>query len=355
MTEYGLPDWQRAFGEPVLSCEIRQVNADYRVSEQLGFDLSGDGEHDYLHIQKDGANTQWVARNLARYAGIAASDVGFAGMKDRHAITTQWFSVRRPAGSRADWQKLEVEGVRVLQEKRHRRKLRRGVHRGNHFRIALRKVREKDSGLEQRLTDIRNAGVPNYFGEQRFGHDGGNLRMAGELFAARRLSRSNRSLALSAARSFLFNQILDDRVRHACWNTLQAGDCASLDGSGSIFPVAAIDDDLRRRCADLDIHPSGALWGAGAPQSTADVAQREASIVSRFPQLSAGLQNERLEQARRALRLAVREFGWEHDGDTLWLHFHLVRGGYATAVLREITSYDFSKGTSRQSSKSFDP
>ncbi len=340
MTEFVLPDWQRAFGEPVASCHIRKANADFQVSEQLGFELSGDGEQDYLQIEKDGANTAWVAHGLAKYAGIAASDVGFAGLKDRHAVTKQWFSARRPAGNKADWLKLDMTGVRVLQEGRHRRKLRRGAHAGNRFRVALRNLTETRGGLRERLAEIRDAGVPNYFGEQRFGRDGGNLGLAGDLFAGRRLSRGKRGMALSAARSFLFNHILEDRVRSGTWNSLLPGDCASLDGSGSIFHVSGVDDELLRRSDELDIHPSGGLWGAGSVLSDGDIAEREKSVVSHFPELVHGLANERLEHARRALRLAVREFAWERDGDTLWLQFYLVRGGFATAVLREIARYE---------------
>lgn len=340
MTEYALPNWQRAIGEPVLACRIKKENADFQLSERLGFGLSGDGEHDYLQIEKEGANTSWVASGLARFAAIAVSDVGFAGLKDRHAVTTQWFSVRRPAGHRADWLKLDLEGVRVLQVDRHRRKLRRGAHSGNDFRIALRNITETGDGLRERLMEVRDGGVPNYFGEQRFGHDGGNLALARDLFTGQRLSRSKRSIALSAARSFLFNQILQERVRNGTWNTLLPGDCASLDGSGSFFSVAGIDSELERRSDELDIHPSGALWGAGDLQTGAKVAEREETVVNRFPEFMRGLVNKRVQQARRALRLAVRSFTWERDGDTIWLRFFLTRGGFATAVLREIVNYE---------------
>ncbi len=340
MTEYALPNWQRAIGEPVLTCRIKKENADFQLSERLGFGLSGDGEHDFLQIEKEGANTSWVASGLARFAAIAVSDVGFAGLKDRHAVTTQWFSVRRPAGHRADWLKLDLEGVRVLQVDRHRRKLRRGAHSGNDFRIALRNLTETGGGLRERLMEVRDGGVPNYFGEQRFGHDGGNLALARDLFAGQRLSRGKRSIALSAARSFLFNQILQERVRNGTWNTLLPGDCASLDGSGSFFSVAGIDSELERRSDELDIHPSGALWGAGDLQTAAKVAESEETVVDRFPEFMQGLVNKRVQQARRALRLAVRSFTWERDGDTMWLRFFLTRGGFATAVLREIANYE---------------
>jgi tRNA pseudouridine13 synthase len=334
-----LPDWRRAYGEPSATCRIKKDNADFRVNEQLGFEPCGDGEHDYLLIEKDGANTGWVAAGLARFAGVAETDVGYAGMKDRHAVTTQWFSVRRPAGNKADWQKIDLEGVRVISEARHLRKLRRGAHTGNHFRIALRDLIETGDTLDERLSNIGRAGVPNYFGEQRFGRDGGNLALALRYFSGRRLSRSQRSMALSAARSLIFNHILADRVEAGTWNTLLAGDCASLDGSASIFAVAAVDDELKRRIDQLDIHPSGALWGSGTLQSAGDVASRESAVASRFPEFVAGLENERVRHARRALRLGVRDLGWDRDGDTLWLDFVLTRGGFATVVLREIANY----------------
>ena len=339
MTEYVLPDWQRAIGEPVLACQVKKENADFQLSEQLGFGLSGDGEHDYLQIEKDGANTSWVASGLAKFASVAVSDVGFAGLKDRHAVARQWFSVRRPAGHRADWLKLDLEGVRVVQVSCHRRKLRRGAHTGNEFRIALRNLTEAGGGLRERLMQVRDTGVPNYFGEQRFGHNCGNLGLAGGLFAGQRLSRDKRSIALSAARSFLFNQILQERVMNGTWNTLLPGDCASLDGSSSFFSVAGVDNELDRRSDELDIHPSGALWGAGDLQSSGNVAEDEETVVNRFPELMHGLANERVQQARRALRVAVRSFTWERDGDTVWLRFFLTRGSFATAVLREIANY----------------
>jgi tRNA pseudouridine13 synthase len=334
-----LPDWRRASGEPVFRCQLRTSNADFRVDEQLGFELTGDGEHDYLRIEKDGANTSWVASGLAAYAGIRESDVGYAGMKDRHAVTTQWFSIRRPAGDKADWSALDLTGVRVIEATRHKRKLRRGAHTGNHFRIALRNLVEIGADARARLARIATDGVPNYFGEQRFGHDGSNLDLALDYFAGKRMSRGKRSMPLSASRSFLFNAILEDRVKAGTWNRLLPGDCASLDGSGSIFQVDLVDEELTNRCAELDLHPSGALWGAGKLQSSGAIAEREQSVAGRFAEFANGLENQRIEQARRALRLAVRDLSWERQGDKLCLRFFLVRGGFATAVLREIATY----------------
>ena len=207
-----LPDWARACGAPLFSAAIRTSPADFHVSETLGWDFSGDGEHDYLWLQKTSANTEWVARQLARHADVPARDVGYSGLKDRHAVTTQWFSV--PRWHAPDWSALDVDGVEVLDVRRHNRKLRRGAHQSNTFRIVLRGagIEQQADALEQRLTLIREQGVPNYFGEQRFGRDGGNVALADAWASGKRLPRHKRSLAISTMRSLLFNEQLDARV-----------------------------------------------------------------------------------------------------------------------------------------------
>ena len=202
-----LPDWSRAHGRPVLRGKIRQSASDFAVTEVLGFEPDGNGEHDYLWIEKQDTNTVWLARQLADFAGIAARDVGYAGMKDRHAITQQWFSVRRPGGTPANWSALQVEGAEVLQVTRNSRKLRRGAHSGNQFRIVVRSAEElRSEMIEQRIKNIIEHGVPDYFGEQRFGRDGNNLQLAEALFAGKRLNRDKRSIALSSARAWLLSR-----------------------------------------------------------------------------------------------------------------------------------------------------
>jgi tRNA pseudouridine13 synthase len=275
---------------------------------------------------------------LARHACVPAVDVGYAGLKDRHAITQQWFSVRRPSGAGTDWTIFEAEGVRILAVERHNRKLRRGAHRANSFRIALRAsgIGDKHDEIAARVRTLADQGVPNYFGEQRFGRDGGNLDLAEAVFAGRRLKRDKRSIAISAARSYLFNQILDARVRGSTWNKLQAGDIANLDGSGSIFSVDELTDDLVDRCIACDVHPTGTLWGDGAPRTAGDVAAAELSATSGYKSLTEGLKNARIEASSRALRLLVHTLSIEFERDVLWLQFSLSKGGYATTVLREL-------------------
>ncbi len=330
-----IPDWARAYGVPDLQGHIRRTARDFEVEEIMGHELAGDGEHDYLWLEKTDANTPWVARQLARYAGIRESDAGFAGMKDRKAVTRQWFSVRRPSSAGTDWSGFELPGVRILKTTRHHRKLRRGALEGNRFRIAIREIDAAGETIDVRLARVKNDGVPNYFGEQRFGHGGANLEMASALIAGRRIARHKRGIALSAARSFLFNHILERRVVDGSWNRLIPGECACLDGSNSFFVVDIIDADIKKRCEEMDIHPGGALWGSGESPCHGAIRALEQSAVAPFAELREGLESM-LELSRRALRLAVRDLEWELDGRTLWLRFRLGRGGYATAVLREL-------------------
>lgn len=317
-----LPEWACAHGSPLFAAAIRTTPDDFRVTENLGWDLSGDGEHDYLRIEKTGANTEWVARQLARFADVPARDVGYAGLKDRHAVTLQWFSV--PRWHAPDWSALAIDGVRVLEVQRHDRKLRRGAHRSNSFRIVLRgnRLAAHAAALDQRMARIQEQGVPNYFGEQRFGRDGTNLRLADQWASGKKLPRHARSRAISTIRSYQFNETLDARVTDGTWNALQPGDTANLDGSGSVFAVEAVDAELRTRCAGLDVHPAGELVGVGSTSGN------EAWL--------AALTGARVAPGWRALRVRVSSLEWSVEGDAVTVAFTLTRGAFATAVLREI-------------------
>ena len=331
-----LPDWHRAWGEPLFSALIRETPSDFLVDELLGIEFSGDGEHDYLKVRKTSANTAWVASRLAGHAGLRNADVGYSGRKDRHAVTTQWFSV--PSRGAVDWSSFSENGVEILDVCRHRRKLRRGAHRHNRFRIALRSpglvpLRQDVAG---RLRRIGREGVPNYFGPQRFGRDAANLDLARRVFDGERLGRNERNIAVSAARSFLFNEILSSRVEAGTWNRILPGELANLDGSGSVFRVGEPDAALHRRCAEMDIHPTGALFGVGKDLPTGTVADIEHDALSRHETLASGLDSLKPEASRRALRLHVGDLDWQIDDDALWLDFTLPKGGFATSVIREI-------------------
>ena len=332
----------RAHGAPLAAATLKAVPEDFHVEEQLSFEPSGSGPHWLLRVEKRTANTRWVAAEIARLAGVAARDVGYAGLKDRHAIAVQWFSVPNLATSEEFWNGVRTPEFKVLEARGNLRKLKRGALSGNRFRIRLRNVTWSREQLESKLTALRAHGAPNYFGPQRFGRDGYNLeRVAAwvQSGAAPR-GRAERSFTLSAARSLVFNAVLARRVEAGDWSQLSYGDLASLDGSGSHFSVTAVDDELRRRLSEFDIHPSGPLWGRGQPATQGQALKHELEVAGELPTVVDLLAGEGMSQERRALRCAIRELSIERDAGTLSLSFTLGRGQFATAVLREICEFE---------------
>ncbi len=325
-----------ALGKPEVSGVIRSQLEDFQVDEELGFELTSEGEHVCLHIRKRNANTDFIAKQIARLADVKNMDVSYAGLKDRHAVTTQWFSVYLSSKPEPDWSQLSSDEVEVLEVTRHNRKLRRGSLKGNYFKLVVRDLQGDSSSLKQRLQTISSMGVPNYFGEQRFGRD--NLAKATGLFNAefKVKDRNKRSMYLSAARSAIFNEVLSRRVAAANWNQALAGDVMMLDGSHSVFLVESLDDEIKRRVADFDIHPTGPLWGRGRLASTADAQQLEQQCAGNFTLFCDGLEKAGMKQERRALRLPASNIEWQLDDNSLSLSFFLSSGSYATSVLREV-------------------
>jgi tRNA pseudouridine13 synthase len=327
----------RGLGDAVLRATLRSMPEDFRVDEVLGFAPSGVGEHLFLEIEKRGANTAWVAQRLAHWAGVAEMAVGYAGLKDRHAVTRQAFTVHLPKRIAPDFSALANEAeFRVISQTWHAKKLPRGALRGNRFVLRLRDLMGEHEMVEQRLREIATRGVPNYFGEQRFGRDGGNLAAARAMFAGKRMGRDKRSILLSAARSVLFNAVLAERVQRGDWERGADGEVWMLDGSHSVFGPEAASDDLRQRCAALDIHPTGPLWGAGTLRTAGAVRDLETTLVAAQSDLADGLVKAGLKQERRALRLPVRELVWRWLDDDLELAFFLPAGTYATTVLHAL-------------------
>jgi len=329
---------------PIATGALRTSSEDFKVDEILGFEAGGEGPHALLHVRKSGANTEWVARELARTAGCKPFDVGFAGLKDRNAVTTQYFTVPRGKRAAEEFVGVTGEGYEVIAAAPHQRKLPRGALAGNRFEITVRTVAGDRAELSTRLADVARGGVPNYFGEQRFGRDAGNLadvlRAAGRAAAGtgggRSRGRGDAGFMLSAARSLIFNAILAERVTRGTWNTLQSGDVANLDGRGSVFVVDAMDDALAARCAALEIHPTAPLVGAGASLAGGEIRALEEEVAAAYPEALAVIALERMNAERRALRIQVRGLEHEFTGDALRLRFELAAGSFATTVLREI-------------------
>lgn len=333
-------DWPRAYGKPPLRGVIRATPEDFRVDEVLGFEPDGDGTHAFLKIRKKNLNTEWVARQLVRFAGVRPVDVGFAGLKDRRALTTQWFSVDLAGRETPDWHLLTEDGIEMIQVTRHRRKLKRGALQGNRFKLVVRDIEGDMALFNERLSQVATSGVPNYFGEQRFGFS--NLEKAGAMFAGKlkKIRRPEKNLYLSAARSWLFNKILAVRVEKDLWNRAMTGDVMMLAGSHSIFSVDVPDDEIIRRVNDLDIHPSGAMWGVGTLASSQEVAALEMAAVENEALFCEGLTCAGLKQQRRSLRLIPFDLqSMQLDARSLELTFELPAGSYATAVLRELLDY----------------
>ncbi len=329
----------RAHGAQVLSAQIRATPGDFRVEEIDGFEATGSGEHLLLTIEKRGMNTAFVAAQLARWAGIPEMGVSYAGMKDRHAITRQRFSVHLPKRIAPDIAMLETDELHVLKSEWHAKKLPRGALAGNRFELILRDVQDQISAIDARLHAIAELGVPNYFGEQRFGRGGDNVANALAMFGGRRMRREQRTMLLSAARSQMFNQVLSSRVADGSWNHGLDGEVWMLDGSRSVFGPEPWTDALAARLADFDIHPTAPLWGRGNPRSQEFALALEIAALADPQSLAmrAGLEAAGLKQERRATRLRPQDLQWSWPADgCLGLQFVLPPGTYATIVLAEL-------------------
>lgn len=306
-----------AYGAPTMHASFKSIPEDFVVEERLGFLPSGDGEHIYVLLTKRGENTQWVADRLAEFLCIKRRDIGFSGMKDRVAVSTQWFSAHLPRERKdIDWSCFAKEAnvdVQILETCRHDKKLRRGVHQANRFCVRLKHVSGFDM-LTKRLEKVRSGGVPNYFGEQRFGRLGANLDVAFRWFStAKPPPRTKRGIIISAARSYVFNIVLSRRVADGTWSAHLIGDV-------------------------LDEHelPTGPLWGRGRSATESDALRLENEALKDLSVWCDGLEHVGLQQERRSLVLRPHDMSWQIEDDEIVVQFELGAGQFATSVLREL-------------------
>ncbi len=316
---HALPQWPHAYPVTGASATLKQFNEDFIVTE-LPLQLpSGEGEHLWLDIEKNGANTAYVAQQLAQAVGVDERDVGYAGLKDRHAITRQWFSIYLPTGKAGETPyltPLQHPEFKVLAQARHVKKLRPGDLQGNRFRLVLRDVVGPREAIEANLKAVATQGVPNYFGAQRFGFDGANVEQ-GRAMLAREIRVRNpqkKGIFLSAVRSFVFNEVLGLRIAQGLWGQTVPGDVPDASG-----------------------RPTGPLWGRGRVASTDQALALESQVAERHATLCDGMEHAGLEQERRALVALPQDMTWEWpQADQLVLAFSLPAGQYATSVLCEI-------------------
>jgi len=334
---FEIPEWPYFLGAPQASGIIRSCPEDFVVEEIPRVSPEGEGSHLWLWVEKRSANTDWVARELAKAAGCPLRDVGYAGLKDRHAVTRQWFSVPASDATNEILATLKADDFVVLETHQHTRKLKRGTLNGNRFFLKIRDFEGDIAQTEKRLEQIKAGGVPNYFGPQRFGRGGGNVAKGYSLLKRRaRLQRNKKSIYLSAIRSFMFNHLLAERVSQGNWNTMINGDLAMLDGSQSIFPCEVPDAEIEERCNRLDIHPTGPMPGENGTQVTAESAELEQKVLSDWPELIEVLASDRVQASRRSLRLYPAGLEWDFADGNLELGFTLPPGAYATIILREL-------------------
>jgi tRNA pseudouridine13 synthase len=327
-----------AHGAPLASGRLKVVPEDFEVEEELGFEPDGEGEHLFILVEKRGLSTPDAQLHLSRRLRLHPRDIAWSGMKDKQALTRQWFSLHVP-GVEPELAACESEQLRILRAVRNSRKLRRGSHAANRFRLRLRDCEGDPAWLTERAALIAAAGVPNYFGPQRFGYDCSSLLQAVEWLEgrSREFKRTRCSMLLSAARSFLFNRVLAARVEQGSWDRVLDGELLALAGSNSVFPATrAAADELACRLAAMDLHPSGPLWGRGELPVSAACAALENSVVAPWLRLAEGLAEQGLQQERRSLRLQVQALQQQLEGQTLQLEFTLAKGSYATSVLREL-------------------
>ncbi|RUO80609.1 tRNA pseudouridine(13) synthase TruD [Idiomarina tyrosinivorans] len=328
--------WPRASNAALVQATFKQQPEDFQVIEQLDVADEGAGEHQWLWIRKRGANTRYVAEQLAKFAGVSARQVSFSGMKDRQALTWQWFSIQLPGQPLLDWQGLQHSEFAVEQAIQRSKKLPTGLHKANTFVIRLRDVAAPEAFVE-RATAVAQQGVPNYFGEQRFGHGGNNFQRASDwlLNGQKRIKKAQRSLWLSTIRSYLFNDVVAARLGLGT-NTLLAGDCVRLAGSRSQFSVEQWGAEEQARLAAGDIALTAPLPGSGSWGSDAEALAFEQQALEPHKALLEGLADAGVRADRRVLWLRPEAFTATAEGSDVVLTFRLPSGAFATTFLDEL-------------------
>jgi len=328
----------RAHGESCGTAVLKAVAEDFQVDEVLDIPLAGEGEHLWLWVEKRELNTEEAAKRIARAAGVPLRLISYAGLKDRQALTRQWFSLHLPGKANPDLSAAEDASLSILKQVRHTRKLQRGAHAAHGFTLRLTQLAVDREALDQRLKQIAAQGIPNYYGLQRFGFEGGNVAHARHFAQGKNLpeKRNVRSRVLSAARSYLFNQVLAERVKAATWNQALLGDLLAFTDSRSFF-AAGETECADPRLAILDLHPTGPLWGAGASTAEGIAQKLEREVAAREVILVDWLAEAGMNHERRILRLPIGGLSWHYpEPDILQLEFVLPAGCFATVLVREL-------------------
>ena len=337
--DWDLSHWAYLHGKPEVQTEFKSEPEDFIVTEKLGFELTGEGENLFLLIEKRQLNTQQVCEYLAKFFGKRLRDIGYAGLKDKQSISRQWFSVQMNVKQSPDLSDLGTENIKLLQYKRHGKKLKVGVLAANGFDIRLRNVTDFEE-LQSRLTKVRDSGAPNYFGDQRFGFKGNNLNWANRMVSGEQIrDKKIKGFAISAIRSFLFNEVVSKRLEDSMFSTPLTGEVYLLAGSNSFFSQP-MDDQIFKRLMDKDILLSAPLFGAGELATSEAALELEKGVARLHKDWITLLEQQGLKQERRAIKLSPENMEWQTDDKDMVVSFDLPAGCFATSILRECVNID---------------
>lgn len=324
------------YGVPQAQGKLKQLPEDFIVHEQLGFELTGQGEHLFIEVEKKQLTTFQLIDIIARHCSVPARQIGYSGLKDKQAVTRQWLSIQLP-GLKQPPLIPDGDHYRILRSSWHDKKLRVGVHRHNDFEIVVRDFSGDPAELASRIASVKSSGFANYFGEQRFGSNQDNVAQALKVLSNRhkskRLSRQKKSLYLSALRSEVFNRILSHRIEQQVWSQPVAGDLFILSGSQSMFSEP-LNDDLLRRYQELDLHCAISLVGEGESRISAVAGELEEQVIAASDEIIQALKPHKVKRAFRANRAIA--YGLELaflQPSVLCIKVRLERGVFFTSLL----------------------
>ncbi|MDD9971475.1 MAG: tRNA pseudouridine(13) synthase TruD [Myxococcales bacterium] len=323
--------------------KIRVVPEDFQVEEIPAYPPSGEGDHVFIKLRKTGLTTQDAVRRLARALDIDPAGASWAGLKDRHAVTTQWVSLAgtKPEAARG----LSLPGLDVLSAARHGHKLRTGHLRGNRFAIRVRQAGGHSAADVERaralMRALESSGCPNYFGEQRFGRDGDNARVGRAWVAAEGPAprgRFQRKLIFSALQAAMFNTWLADRLTTGHLDAALLGDILRKEDTGGLFHCEDPDVDTAR-AARFEVSATGPMFGSRMRKALHGSGEAELAVLKANGLAWADLAKHKKhgEGTRRVARVRPHAWTVEADDEGMLLSFELPRGAYATVVLRELT------------------
>jgi tRNA pseudouridine13 synthase len=339
--DWDLSYWAYLHGKPAGKATFKHIPQDFVVTETLPFELTGEGENLYILIEKVGLNTQQVCQHIAKVFGRRLRDVGYAGLKDKQSVSRQWFSIQANVTQEIDLSVLNTDQIQVIDSQRHGKKLKIGNLKNNRFDIRLRKVSDFDE-LSEQLEKVKSLGAPNYFGLQRFGFKGNNLNWANRWAGGETLrDKKIKSFALSAIRSFIFNEIVSVRLKNNNYLAPTAHDVFILSGSNSYFQMSESDDkqDIVERLSQRDIAISVPLVGVADKKNPIALQAFEQEIVEKHAQWLALLIEQKVDELRRPVSLFPEAMIWKQEGDDMLISFELPTGCFATSLLRECVNF----------------